>query len=111
MRKVGQFFYSGSENLKTSDESERIRITEEIAFNAPIIQLGVQAPPGFKFYVDNDDNYPIEVGSTGIFEIELKDGIQITDITFDRSELDIINQSKNSLYLIIDVIYDAEEDW
>lgn len=41
-----------------------------------IIQLGIQAPPKTRFYLNLDNqsySEDIEIGKTGIFEIDLKD--------------------------------------
>ena len=70
----------------------------------PIVQLGIQTLPGTKFYLNNSTT-PIIVGSTGIYELDLEGLSEITDLHFDTSSLDSINQNNNA-YLIIDVISD-----
>jgi hypothetical protein len=36
-----------------------------------ITQMGIQAPRGTTFYLNNASNYPIVIGDTGIYEIDL----------------------------------------
>lgn len=68
----------------------------------PITQLGIQALPGTKFYLNNSIT-PILIGSTGIYELDLEGLSEITDLHFDASSIESINKNNNA-YLIIDVI-------
>ena len=70
----------------------------------PIVQLGIQAFPGTKFYLNNSTS-PILIGSTGIYELDLEGLSEITDLHFDRHSIDTIN-SINNAYLIIDIVSD-----
>lgn len=72
-----------------------------------ITQLGIQAIPGTKFYVNNSAE-PIIIGSTGIYELDLEGVSEITSLMFDQNSLEIIN-GLDSGYLIVDAIYNAEE--
>lgn len=78
-----------------------------LAGYAPIIQLGIQALPGTRFYL-NDAIEPIIIGDTGIFELELSGVIEISKIQFDCVSLDTIAKNKNAI-LIIDTIYISQE--
>lgn len=69
--------------------------------------LGIQAVPGTKFYLNNSVE-SIIVGSTGIYELDLADGYEITALKFDSASLNLINDPTNSAYLIIDAIYNVE---
>lgn len=71
--------------------------------NFPILQLGIQAPPGTKFSLNNGDE--IIIGSTGIFELDLEGKTEITKLTFNETSLAFINNNDN-LSLIVDTIYD-----
>lgn len=75
----------------------------------PFTQLGIQTLPGTRFYL-NDANHqrPVVIGSTGIYELELNGTSKINTLSFDRTSLDLINNSQTA-YLIIDVIYEDEE--
>ncbi len=75
---------------------------------APVIQLGIQALPGTKFYLNNAIE-PIIIGDTGIFELELTGVLEISKIQFDCVSLDAIAKNKNAI-LIIDTIYISQEE-
>lgn len=71
-----------------------------------IEQLGIQAIPGTKFYLNNSPD-PIIIGTTGIYELDLTNESSITDLRFHA---DSINNIKNnqSLSLLVDIIYRGE---
>ena len=71
-----------------------------------IVQLGIQALPGTKFYINNSVN-PVIVGYTGIYELDLQSlATEITALSFDESSLKNIKEI-NGAYLIVDAIYDS----
>lgn len=77
----------------------------------PILQLGIQALPGFKFYL-NDGVSPIVIGSTGIYELDIDGLAEINKITFDKFSMQNINSS-SQFGLIVDIVYEdgtGEED-
>lgn len=75
-----------------------------------IIQLGIQTLPGTKFYINNSDkDYPIIVGSTGIYELDLNGFSEITSLSFNQESLKLI-AGVNNAFLIIDALYEIEED-
>lgn len=67
-----------------------------------IYQLGIQALPGTRFFI-NDSDYPIVVGTTGLFEIDQDSGIQIVRLYFEEKSLDLIADNPAAI-LIIDTI-------
>ena len=69
----------------------------------PITQLGVQALPGTKMYINGSDN-PAIVGFTGIFELDLTDGGEITNLAFDSKSIERIHNTPNAS-LIVDLVY------
>lgn len=73
----------------------------------PVTQLGIQALPGTKFYL-NGGTSPIIIGTTGIYELDLDSGIQITKITFDAQSIKDIASNENA-FLLVDVMYDDGE--
>ena len=73
--------------------------------NFPILQLGIQAPPGTKFKINNGDGDWIIIGTTGIFELDLEGKTEITSLVFDPVSMAFINANDN-LSLIVDTIYD-----
>ncbi len=116
-RKVKQFRYYGENNSNNQPTLTQISngsteqttyvkyVNGEVFANYyPILQLGIQAIPGTKFYL-NDSVEPIIVGYTGIYELDLEGQAEITKISFDRYSLQQINQLNNAL-LIVDIIYD-----
>ena len=70
----------------------------------PVLQLGVQALPGTKFYL-NEAVDPVIIGQTGIYELDLANGVQITKIQVDSQSMKKIRDNDNA-YLLIDIIYD-----
>ena len=74
----------------------------------PILQLGIQSIPGTRFYL-NDGVDPITIGSTGIYELDINNGVEISKLAMDVSSMNKINEMQNG-YLIIDIIYEKEED-
>ena len=73
----------------------------------PITQLGIQGPPGTRFYLNGSVNY-ITIGVSGIYDLDIKNGSRVTDLGFERTSLERIN-NLNTGYLIVDIIY-GEED-
>lgn len=74
----------------------------------PITQLGIQALPGTKFYLNND-KMPIIIGYTGIYELDLEGIAEITAIQFENTSVDAIDNNENA-YLIVDIIYETDGD-
>lgn len=71
-----------------------------------ITQLGIQALPGSKFFVNNSAE-PIIIGSTGIYELDLEGLAEITALAIDFNSLQVISATNNA-YLIVDAIYNTE---
>lgn len=121
-KKIKQFRYYGDDSAKNqptqvaiNNQNKNVTFLDYVNGNVfasyyPIVQLGIQALPGTKFYLNNSQE-PIIMGYTGIYELDLEGSIEITKITFDRYSLDLIN-SLNDAVLLVDIIYDdgtAEE--
>lgn len=114
-RTVKQFRYYGNknDNNQPSDISIGDLVGGGVFFDnndgaQSIVQLGIQTIPGMKFYV-NDGLDPIIVGSTGIYELDLSGLTDITSLNFDRTMVNKLNDI-NGAYLIVDAIYETEED-
>ena len=73
----------------------------------PITQLGIQGPPGTRFYLNGSVDY-ITIGVSGIYDLDIKNGSRVTDLGFDRASLERINPNQGG-YLIVDMLY-GEED-
>lgn len=102
-------FYGVGSNRNCNISNVKDLVTGDfLAGHAPIIQLGIQALPGTRFYL-NDAIEPIIIGDTGIFELELTGVIEISKIQFDCVSLDAIAKNNNAI-LIIDTIYISQEE-
>lgn len=93
----------GSNKNYNIDDPKDLVTGDFISNYIPIIQLGIQALPGTRFYL-NEIHEPIIIGETGIFELELKGVTEISKIQFDCVSLNRIAK-KESAILIIDTIY------
>ena len=74
----------------------------------PVLQLGIQALPGTKFYL-NEAIDPIIIGTTGIYELDLEGKTEISKIQFEARSMKLIKENENA-YLIVDIIYDDGEE-
>ena len=106
--KIMQFRYYGekvSNNQPSNISASNLASVHIFSGYLPITQLGIQTLPGTKFYLNNSI-YPVVIGSTGIYELDLKGVTQITEIHFDKRSLNLINENNNA-YLIVDIIADV----
>ena len=103
---IKQFIYYNNSSAKNSPSNlTDAQLTSGTIFSdyLPISQLGVQAPPGTKFYLNGNEN-PIIVGYTGLFEIDLTSGGTITTIRFDEDSINRIKENDGNI-LIVDMAY------
>ena len=121
--KVKQFRYyndksseveASKRNQPTTLDGTTTLITSEHYVNGdvfgkhfPVTQLGIQALPGTKFYL-NEAVDPVIIGATGIYELDLTNGIQISKISFAHDSMENIKNNDNA-FLIVDIIYDDGE--
>lgn len=111
-KKVQQFrFYST--NDKTKNQPSTIAVANIVAGSVfapymPITQLGIQALPGTKFYLNNSTN-PIIIGYTGIYELDLEGIAEIQSLQFEKKSVEAINNINNAS-LIVDIIYEKDGD-
>lgn len=71
----------------------------------PIFQLGIQAPPGTKVYLNNNTS-AVMIGHTGLFELDLNNtNTYISDIKFDMTSITNLVESNPSNYIIVDMCY------
>lgn len=107
MQKFQQIIYHN----ENSDQNFPIGISKNDLVSGRIFQgrifsqLGIQAPPGTKFYINNGTN-PVIIGYTGLFQIDLTTGCFITKLCFDKDSIDFIKLN-DELYLIIDMVYEG----
>ena len=101
---IKQVLYCGENSAKNSvGVSASSLITGEIFAGYTIVQLGIQAPPGTKFYVNGNSN-PNIIGFTGLYEVDLSAGGSIYSLSFDEQSINWI-KSHDNLILIVDMAY------
>lgn len=117
MKQVYQYRYYGDGDTKNQPNSglaqniisARTLVPGTIfTSKLPILQLGIQATPGTKFYLNNSQE-PVIIGSTGIYELDLQGKAEVNALSFDYESIDNINKKKNNGYLIVDIIYERKE--
>lgn len=118
MRRIAQFRFRGSwlknnelfisaENYPTDLQQDMLVTGNIFRDYGPVSQLGIQAPPGLRFYL-NDSTHPIMVGETGIYELDLENVGRITTIRFDKSDLETFyNPDYQADKLLIDIVYEG----
>ena len=112
---IKQYRYYGENNLKNQPlneislktlESGSVFFSEEGL--GSITQLGIQSLPGTMFYLNNAKN-PTIIGATGIYELDLEGFSEVNSLRFDKTSASIINDI-GSAYIIVDALYEVEEE-
>ena len=110
MKQIKQFrYYSSTDkrNYPSNAISFSILTAGNLFNNHGIItHLGIQGIPGTKFYLNNSD-YAIEIGYTGIYELDLTNQGYIHEIRFDKTSLSLYDLDENKERLIIDIVYEG----
>lgn len=110
-KRIKQFRYYNvdavNENSPSNLRYQQLQSGSAFADYLPILQLGIQALPGTKFYINNSVD-PVIIGSTGVYELSLSGDAQITALAFSPSSIAQINDNANA-YLLVDIIYDDGE--
>lgn len=111
---IKQYLYygrneQGVENTANTISFAQLTGENNVFSGKQIIQLGIQAYPGLKFYLNGArsiEDSGVIIGPTGIYTINIDGESLITSLRFDADSLD------NSLILhggiIIDIIYIEE---
>ena len=113
MKKVKQFRYYGLNDTRNCPDVENLKNILETGalFNdySPITQLGIQAPAGTTFYINDTEakENPIIIGYSGIYELNLEGIAEIYTLAFDEQSLSAIGNLP-SAHLIVDIIYEGE---
>ena len=107
--KQERYYKNGDTENNTITKDDLI---DNVVSGKTVIKLGIQAPPGTRFWVNSEPEYnrnqPVIVGITGIYEIDLTNLTYITTLKFDEASLKLIDE--NDLFsLIIDYIYEETE--
>lgn len=111
MKCVKQFRYYGKNNSNNYPSNMTYEaLTRQNVFEGydGIVQMGIQAPRGTIMYLNRDQKYPIVIGETGIYEINLSNsGGKITAIRFASASLEALDLQGSSGRLLIDIIYEG----
>ena len=113
MKQIKQFRYHGSSQAAQAKNYPNVSnyygiLTKGNLFasHGGISHLGIQAIPGTKFYLNNSV-FPIEVGSTGIYELETGGLGNIFAIRFDSVTLDWYDAVGTSNRILIDIVFEG----
>lgn len=114
-RKVQQFRYYAENNDNNYPDSKLMNQENLVQFNIfqsypNIKQLGIQSIPGVQFKInsENMDNWVV-IGLTGIYELDLEDLIDIHSIQFHEDSVTMVSSNETG-YIIIDILYDEEDE-
>jgi hypothetical protein len=110
MKCIKQFRYYGKNS--NQNEPSNMQFTNLAHGNifsgyGSITQMGIQAPRGTVMYLNNEQRYPIVIGDTGIYEIDLQDYGQIYAIRFEGASLEALDRQGSTGRLLIDIIYEG----
>lgn len=102
-----RFFGPGdNKNYPATIKQEQL-IVGDIFFNGndlhSITELGIQAYPGTKFFLNDSTDYVL-IGSSGRYELHLTDGYEITSLRFDEESVKNMPW-ESSAYIIVDAVY------
>lgn len=107
---IMQFRYyndeQGNNNQPEDLNSESLNKGTAFEKYLPFTQLGIQAFSGTRFFLNDNIEQPVIIGSTGIYELELEGISKINSLKFDSKSLKLIADNPNA-FLIIDVIYES----
>lgn len=107
MKKIYQYRYYGNSSKNYPKSLNAVQLTNGEIFNqtskGSITHLGLQASPGTTFFLNRCDN-PIQIGKTGIYEIDVTGYGYITSIMFSDDTLALVNEDNG---IIIDIVYEG----
>lgn len=103
-KKAYQVRFCTAQNRNETNNATILELESGTAFEhrLPIEQLGIQALPGTKFYLNSSAD-PIIVGTTGIYELDLTNRSSISGLRFNASSLETIAASETPL--LVDIVY------
>lgn len=122
-RKVQQFRYYQEPDPNNTDSNKQLNypsdelMTKDNLINNNIFekfpnikQIGIQSMPGVQFKInsENMDNWVV-IGLTGIYELDLEDLIDIHSIQFHEDSVTMVSSNETG-YIIIDILYDEEDE-
>lgn len=107
MKQIKQYRYYGDNNNNNypGDLTAKKLLGGTLFDGISVYQLGIQGRPNTMFYL-NESSFPIVLGETGIYEIDLQDRGVITGIAFIDN--DAFKKYKNGNdRLLIDIVYET----
>ena len=108
MKQIMQFRFEGFQNENNypqfSDYNQKLAYGNIFSDYQLVSQLGIQGPPGLRFYLNNGTN-SIMIGKTGIFELDLENIGRIYAIRFPEEDLNTL--IKDGRRLLIDIVYEG----
>lgn len=110
-KQIKQFRYYSENNEKNYPEiinTDNLSTGSIFSQYMPASQIGIQALPGTKFYLNNS-YLPIVIGFTGIYELNIEDFGEITSIRFDNESVNKIKINPET-YIMVDLIYDKGDE-
>lgn len=109
-KKITQFRYYGDGDERNQPSEGTLATYEDGSVFSdvfPISQLGIQSLPGTKFYLNGNIN-PLIIGASGIYDLDIKDGSRVTDLSFSPKSLQRVSETNTNGYLLVDIIYGEE---
>ena len=111
MKKIMQFRFEGFQNKNNYPDFSDYNavLTQGNIFKdySSVSKMGIQGPVGLKFHLNRGD-FPITIGKTGIYEIDLEGIGRINSIQFDPADISTFFPNDNQTNrLLIDIIYDG----
>ena len=105
-REIAQYVYnlSGIENTINYQQLLGRAEAQSPLCNKSIIQLGIQAWSGLRFFLNGDIEHGVVIGQSNIYERNVDGMTIITSVTFDKESL-----RDEPGPIIIDIVYEAEE--
>lgn len=107
MKLIKQFRYYGegdSRNYPTNLSREELVYQNIFNGHGSITQLGIQGQPNTTVFLNGQD-FPIVLGETGIYEIDLQNYGYINSIRFTEESLARYTGAQDRL--LIDIIYEG----
>ena len=107
MKLIKQFRYYGEKDNRNNPGTlnmDQLVYGNIFSGLSSITQLGIQGRPGTVVFL-NGQEYPIIIGETGIYEIDLQNYGQIFSIRFTSESLEKYQKSDDRL--LVDIIYEG----
>ena len=111
IKQIRWFGDGDSRNYPSTITKKKLMNKEYFEEYSPILQLSVHTLPGVKMYYNDQENNPIYVGHSGVYQLDLQDTSAVLHgIHFDKDDLKHIEAT--NVGLIIDLMYNdvAEDD-